>query len=268
MRKMKNPLNFIRKANRAFNLYLENFEKYQRFISDYYKNQEVLNNFINEHPKEDPNVLYEILYKEFREKERIIREKTLNQMPDIPLKQENINNTKFLLNREDLLENLTKEGVCAEIGVAYGDFSQMILQKNRPKKLHLIDAWHSERYNDSLESLVKQKFSREIELKQVILNKGLSTDVLSEFEDHYFDWVYIDTSHNYNITAQELAICRKKVKEGGIIAGHDFSMGNWIDNVKYGVINAVYEFCRKYDWEIIYITSELVERSFAIRKLK
>ena len=51
MRKMKNPLNFIRKANRAFNLYLENFEKYQRFISDYYKNQEVLNNFINEHPK-------------------------------------------------------------------------------------------------------------------------------------------------------------------------------------------------------------------------
>jgi len=189
-------------------------------------------------------------------------------MPSIPLKQENINNTKFLLNREDLLEKLTKEGVCAEIGVASGDFSQLILQKIRPKKLHLIDAWHSERYDDSLESLVRQKFSREIELKQVILNKGLSTEVLPEFEDNYFDWVYIDTVHDYRTTAQELAICREKVKDGGIIAGHDFSMGNWINGYKYGVINAVYEFCRKYGWEMLYITSELVEKSFAIRELK
>jgi predicted O-methyltransferase YrrM len=265
---MKNPLNLVKKANRSFNLYLENFGKYQKVISDYYKNQEVFNNFLADYHKRKDSKVNERLYKEFEEEQRLYKEKTVKQMPSIPLKQENINNTKFLLNREDLLEKLTKEGVCAEIGVASGDFSQLILQKIRPKKLHLIDAWHSERYDDSLESLVRQKFSREIELKQVILNKGLSTEVLPEFEDNYFDWVYIDTVHDYRTTAQELAICREKVKDGGIIAGHDFSMGNWINGYKYGVINAVYEFCRKYGWEMLYITSELVEKSFAIRELK
>lgn len=47
--KMKNPLNFIKKANKSLNLYLENFKKNQNFIYDYYKNQEILNNFISEH---------------------------------------------------------------------------------------------------------------------------------------------------------------------------------------------------------------------------
>jgi len=49
---MKNPLNFIKKANKSLNLYLENFKKNQNFIRDYYKNQEILNNFISEHHKD------------------------------------------------------------------------------------------------------------------------------------------------------------------------------------------------------------------------
>lgn len=257
---MKNPLNFIKKVNRCLNLYLENFQKNQKFISDYYKNQEVLNNFINHSNGE--------LYQKFQEKMRIYRANTVNQMPNISLEEKHVNNTKILLNRKELLKTFQKNCTCAEIGVAAGDFSEMILQINKPQKLHLIDAWHSERYNNSLERSVKQKFARELESKQIILNKGLSTDILPEFEDHYFDWVYIDTVHDYHTTAQELTICREKVKDGGIIAGHDFSMGNWVGNVKYGVINAVYEFCKKYDWEIIYLTGEIVEKSFAIRKIE
>lgn len=38
--------------------------------------------------------------------------------------------------------------------------------------------------------------------------------------------------------------------------------------VRYGVIEAVYEFCAKYDWELLYITAENEGNpSFAIRRI-
>jgi hypothetical protein len=275
---MKNPLNFLRKANRSFNLYLENFGKKQKFIYDYYKDQKKLQEFVSDYYSDQEDLkkfreehnesVYKRLYNEFKEKEHIYRAQTVNQMPNVILEEKHVENTRTLLNREHLLERLQKDGICAEVGVAAGDFSEMILQINRPRKFHLVDAWHTERYGNRLENIVKEKFAKEIESRQVILNKGLSTEVLPQFEDNYFDWVYIDTAHDYHTTAQELAICCKKVKEEGMIAGHDFSMGNWIEGYKYGVIEAVYEFCAKYDWEILYLTSELVEKSFAIRELK
>jgi len=61
---------------------------------------------------------------------------------------------------------------------------------------------------------------------------------------------------------------RTKVKENGIIAGHDYIVGNWNGLIRYGVIEAVHEFCLKYDWEILFITAELSNNpSFAIRRI-
>src|SRR5690242_21742886 len=104
---------------------------------------------------------------------------------------------------------------------------------------------------------VENKFENEIRDKVVEINLGLSTDVGETFKDHYFDWVYIDTSHSYAVTKAELELYSKKVKLGnGIIAGHDFAIGNWVRGIRYGVIEAVYEFCVKNNWELIYLTME------------
>ena len=54
----------------------------------------------------------------------------------------------------------------------------------------------------------------------------------------------------------------------GIIAGHDYILGNWDGLVRYGVIESVYEFCVRYNWEIIFLTTELNNSpSFAIRRI-
>ena len=59
------------------------------------------------------------------------------------------------------------------------------------------------------------------------------------------------------------------MKKGGIIAGHDYIIGNWNDGHRYGVIEAVREFCLKYHWEMIYLTHELDDHpSFAIREME
>ncbi len=101
------------------------------------------------------------------------------------------------------------------------------------------------------------------------INLGLSTEVVSQFRDKYFDWIYIDTSHNYIVTKQELEMYQSKIRDGGIIAGHDYVRWDRAGFGRYGVIEAVTEFCVHYDWEIIYLTVENNGNpSFAIRKIE
>lgn len=192
-----------------------------------------------------------------------------NNIPRISLEEKHLALTKVLTNRYQLLELMPKNGIIAEIGVDKGDFSERILEITQPKKLHLIDLWGSRRYNDEKFLNVSKKFKYEIEDDVVRINRGLSVDVIKEFDKHYFDWVYIDSDHSYKVTANELGLCKDKVKLGGIIAGHDFTVGNWIDGVRYGVIEAVYEFCVKENWQLLYLTSEVDHyRSFAIKRIR
>lgn len=180
-----------------------------------------------------------------------------------------LQSAKLLADRIQLLNALPKKGIVAEVGVAEGDFSQQILDITDPKKLHLIDAWQNKRYSRSMYEEVKIKFKKEIESDRIKIHKALSTSTGAYFPDHYFDWIYLDTDHSYETTKEELEIFRKKVKRNGIISGHDFTKGNFDDWIRYGVLEAVIEFCNKYDWELIYMTMELTEYpSFAIRSIK
>jgi hypothetical protein len=199
---------------------------------------------------------------------RKITQKISQAIPKVELSAEHIRNTRMLLTREDLIGLLPKGGVVAELGVDEGNFSEKILSIAKPTKLHLIDAWGSKRYGKIKQQSVRSRFAPQIQSGEVEINLGLSTEVGSRFKDAYFDWLYIDTSHTYNTTIAELELYQSKVKPHGIIAGHDFIVGNWNGIVRYGVIEAVYEFCVKYKWELLYITCELNNNpSFAIKRL-
>jgi hypothetical protein len=225
--------------------------------------------------------MYELLKKILSDKSKnriflffikIIRRKLVdveNRIPKYTLSQKHLNSLKALENRKALLELLPKNGIVAELGVNKGDFSRQIIDICQPKKLHLVDIWNSERYHMGLKLEIENKFSSEFEKGQMIINYGLSTDVAGDFQNEYFDWIYIDTEHTYKCTIAELEKYAPKIKPGGIIAGHDYMMGNWTNLVRYGVIEAVYEFCFKNNWEIIYITMDIQEyQSFAIKKIQ
>ena len=183
------------------------------------------------------------------------------------LERKHVKNIKHVVDRIELLEIFPPNGTAAEIGVDKGEYSEEILRIASPKKLHLIDSWSSDRYNDSLFEAVTNKYADLIAENIVEVNRGLSVDVLETFDDSYFDWVYIDTDHSFSNTLQELELCSKKVKPEGIIAGHDFFIGNWITGYKYGTMEAVYKFCHEFEWEIIYLTTEIVYNSYALRRL-
>ena len=154
-----------------------------------------------------------------------------------------------------LVERLQKGGVVAEIGVAFGEFTDEILLRAQPRRLHLIDAWSSPRYQEGLDT-IKRRHIGEVETGRIVINQGLSTEQLATFDDAYFDWVYIDTDHTYETTSAELRLARRKVKQGGRIAGHDFTSGNCVTPWPYGVIEACNEFCMQNDWAYEWLTLE------------
>jgi hypothetical protein len=199
---------------------------------------------------------------------RDMRRRDEAQLPKQPLCQRHINGTRLLTNRETLLEHLPKGGIVAEIGVAAGEFSRAILDISKPQKIHLVDSWGSDRYGDDLYASVQTKFRSEVNTKQVIIHRKTSLDAISEFPDHYFDWVYIDTTHSYELTRNELKQYAKKIKQNGFLAGHDYQQVNWSSLYRNGVIEAVHEFCVEEDYRIRYITMDISEcQSFAIQKI-
>ncbi|NNJ55129.1 MAG: 3-oxoacyl-ACP reductase, partial [Bacteroidia bacterium] len=74
--------------------------------------------------------------------------------------------------------------------------------------------------------------------------------------------------HTYNTTKQELELAALAVKDNGYICGHDYTAVAYSGLRKYGVVEAVNEFCVNYNYEIIYLTSETTRHlSYALRKL-
>lgn len=198
-----------------------------------------------------------------------INKKQSETIPKFEIQASSLNSAKLLPNREVLLDFLPKGGAVAELGVDRGEFSKKILELNQPQTLHLVDLWGTVRYHQGKRKEVEERFSKEILDGRVRIHHGYSTNLVDDFEDEYFDWIYIDTDHSYLTTQKELELWSKKIKSGGIIAGHDYILGNWNGLVRYGVIEAVHEFCNNQGWEILYLTMELsISPSFAIKKIR
>jgi hypothetical protein len=209
-------------------------------------------------------IIYQYVLQQIKEKHKI----KSSRIPRRAIKEQSLINARLLVNREALLKLLPKQGVIAELGVDEGCFSEMILNTCNPREFHLVDFWGSQRYNQTKRRSVEEKFKTQINSGIVMIDIGLSVDVGEKFEDNYFDWIYIDTDHSYKMTIKELETWRPKMKKKGIIAGHDFVTGYWDGMIKYGVIEAVYEFCSKHNWEILYLTMDYDSHSsFAIRKI-
>lgn len=190
-----------------------------------------------------------------------------SQTPKVKLASRHLHGSTLLPSREHLLDLLPKNAIVAEVGVAFGDFTIEIIERTNPQCIHLVDLWGSERYKEGLEN-IKQKFSTVIQSNNMIINQGLSIQVLPTFPDKYFDWLYIDTDHSFKTTYQELLLSESKVKDGGLILGHDYCTGNVITPVPYGVIEAVNKFCVDRNWLYLYLTVESHgHMSFCLRKI-
>jgi hypothetical protein len=150
--------------------------------------------------------------------------------------------------RTFLLEMMPKNSVCAEIGVNQGAFSAEILEVVQPKKLHLIDPWEGEDHARNHEA-VCDKFKDQVESGQVEIHREKSQCVYDYFPDQYFDWIYVDGSHNYKSVKRDLDFYYSKVKMYGFITGDDYLLMP----KRKGLRDAVAEIHEKYLMRLILI---------------
>ena len=179
--------------------------------------------------------------------------------------------------RKRVLTKMPRKSVGAEIGVHKGDYSEEILRFVNPIRLHLIDPWEheeGEEYKhawyggcasedqatlDSRFVSVISRFAKEINLGRIVLHRGYSSDVASEFRNNYFDWVYIDGNHLYEYVKLDLELYYPKIKSGGYITGDDYGVQGWWNN---GVQKAVDEFVGQRPR----LSLEVIGSQFIIRK--
>ncbi len=143
-----------------------------------------------------------------------------------------------LTDRKSLIASLPKEAVVAEIGVAEGNFSQVILELARPRYLWLIDPWQYQPVSDCghdpsnvsqevHEARYQQVCSRFRHRPQVVIERDFSCIAGARYFDWSFDWIYLDGNHLE--LKQDLDVWFNKVKQGGWIIGHDYTLcGDYI----------------------------------------
>jgi hypothetical protein len=208
------------------------------------------------------------LLRQFDLEIRKIDQEPQKDLNELNLEEKHLKNIRVLKDRNKLAKKLPKEGYGVELGVNKGNFSKKLLEHSNPNKLILIDPWASERYGENKLKRVKDKFSKEIKNGRISIKRSYSQDALEQLDDNNLDWAYIDTTHSYEQTLEELKLCKQKVKDSGIISGHDYCQGNISKFINYGVIRAVHKFCQDHNYKIKYLTLETNgHRSFAIKKL-
>ncbi|MEM0945955.1 MAG: glycosyltransferase family 2 protein [Pseudomonadota bacterium] len=138
-------------------------------------------------------------------------------------------------NRRAFLERMPKGACCAEIGVWQGSFTLEILEVTKPKELVLMDPWglitkrdsaewtHTRNEDQEFMERMYEDVVEEFRDSDVVkIRKGFSQDLMAEYPDAYFDWVYIDGNHRYDFVRADIELCALKVRKGGIISGDDF----------------------------------------------
>ena len=162
-------------------------------------------------------------------------------------------NARLLPDRGSALSYMPSNAIVAEIGVAYGGFSRLIISCCHPKKFYAIDIfsekvdgfWGEKRFaleNTTHYQYYSKIFESEISEGKVELCQGLSWEVLQRFEDNYFDFVYVDAAHDYESVKKDIEELKKKVKNGGYIQFNDYIHYDYFASIYYGVVPAVNEF--------------------------
>jgi len=180
---------------------------------------------------------------------------------------------RFESRDTDFLEWIPKNGIVAELGVETGIYAKKIFEITKPKEFHLVDVWDSisdpwpsrEKQAENYKRILKN-FESEINGRQIIVHKGDDIGYLQSLPDNYLDWVYIDSSHAYEHTLQELIVSDRKLKASGFICGHDFVDNEFGRRSGFGVIKAVNQFIKNNSWRLIYLTKDN-EPTFVLKRI-
>lgn len=156
-----------------------------------------------------------------------------------------------IANRTDLAKHFKELGfkIGAEIGVDTGIYSEILCKEIPGLKLYSIDVWDLNAVKSREKRLGKyEEAKKRLAPYDATLIKKLSLDALQDFDNNFFDFVYIDACHLFDDVMQDIIQWTKKVRKGGIVAGHDYNPNAEVPVVKLAA--ETYAMCHSYDLNI------------------
>lgn len=154
----------------------------------------------------------------------------------------------------------------AEIGVLSGKYSEVLCRSNPNAKIYSIDSWLS--YSEFPDFFEKNKLTDSYNLAVKILAKyknnkiikKTSMEAVRDFADESLDFVYIDANHTFEYVFEDITQWAKKVRKGGIVAGHDFE--EHIVKRAFGDAKVALDlYMRRYSLDYVFIVGKRMSRN-------
>ena len=145
----------------------------------------------------------------------------------------------------------------AEIGVKKGEYSERLCRNMRGLKLKSVDPWHGFRRNSQKRMDIYYKITCDT-LSQygVEIIRKTSMEAVKDVPDSSLDFVYIDAMHEFDLVMMDIILWVPKVRNGGIVSGHDYTPRT----VFCGVMEAVNAYTQAHNIKRWYITDGDRER--------
>ena len=168
-----------------------------------------------------------------------------------------------------------------EVGVETGAYLDIYYPQleSITEKFYLVDMWQYEGNEDFVDKYSGGNYNNELEKgydrvkrlygdnPKVQMCKGSSEDWAEKFEDGFFDYLYLDADHSKKSVLADLKSWYPKVKNGGIIAGHDvYCDQNNAFREHFDVEGALAEFFSEELQENIHLTNEYAYRTWIYLK--
>jgi hypothetical protein len=162
------------------------------------------------------------------------------------LRQEHIDGARLMANRVDMLSVLEvpERSVIAEVGVEYGDFSQALIERFRPREFHAFDLFPmSDRDGLPHIEYYRRRLASNGASAQVKIYEGDSSTQLAQRPDESYDLIYIDGDHTYEGVRKDAHVSLRKMKRHGLLVFNDYKMQDHLYNVAFGVVHVVNDLC-------------------------
>jgi hypothetical protein len=180
------------------------------------------------------------------------------------LTQWHLQDAKLFASRRDLVTALDflRGGVIAEVGVAFGEWSELLLSMLEPKQfiafdlflLHELPIMWGQPTAQLLKGMThlefyKQRFADRGD--KVVIDVGDSHARLAAYPDKYFDMIYVDADHAYEAVRADAEIAKQKLKDEGVLIFNDYIMYDHIHQSPYGIVQVVNELVVGENWRVI-----------------
>jgi predicted O-methyltransferase YrrM len=155
----------------------------------------------------------------------------------------------------ELLDNVPEGGVFVELGAYKGKSTSFIVteinNQNRNIQFHTIDTFEGdsgsndeeeiEAYRKVNVSKMFDEFSENTKHLKEHFNVivGKSDESSKFFEDNSVDVIFIDAGHSYDAVIRDIKSWLPKIKDGGIMSGHDYINWSGVNTAVNEIFNEV-----------------------------